>query len=144
MSKKYPRLERKSGLYLKPTAKKGRGVFCDRDIVKDEILEVTPSLVLNEQDTTHADETLLVNYTFTVGELTKETRARAGLKKQELASCVIMGLMTFCNHSEKPNAEVNWHEKGGTVYHSLHATRDIPKNTEICTTYGEGWFDERA
>ena len=25
----------------------------------------------------------------------------------------------------------------------LKATKDIPKHTEICTTYGDGWFDER-
>jgi SET domain-containing protein len=54
-----------------------------------------------------------------------------------------MGLMSYCNHSEKPNAEIVWEEKLGTVYHTLQVTRDIPKHTEICTSYGAGWFDDR-
>lgn len=144
MPKKMPlRLDRKKGLYLKSAGIKGRGVFCTRPIRAGEILEVTPAVILNEKATAKVDETLLNNYTFTVGDLSAGLRARAGLKKSGKASCVIMGLITFCNHSQHPNAEVLWEERGGTLYHYLRATRDIPKNTEICTTYGEGWFDDR-
>jgi SET domain-containing protein len=143
MNKQYPRLERAAGLYLKPTPTKGRGVFCDHDLKKGTVLEVTPALILNEDATDHIDKTRLVNYTFTVGKLTKSLAKKKKLKDVSQASCVIMGLMSYCNHSEKPNAEILWEEKLGTVYHTLQVTRDIPKHTEICTSYGAGWFDDR-
>lgn len=143
MSKQYPRLIRESGLYLKPTRTKGRGVFCDHDLKAGDELEVTPSLILNEAATAHVDKTRLVNYTFTVGKLSKALAAKKKLKDNTQASCVIMGLMSYCNHSEAPNAEILWEETLGTVYHTLRVTRDIPKHTEICTSYGDGWFDDR-
>lgn len=138
-----PKLKRKDGLYLKPVSGKGRGVFCARDIRAGEEIEVTPALILNEAATAQVDKTILCNYTFEIGRLSKALRQKKKLKNFEGASCVIMGLMTFCNHDERPNAEIIWEEKGGTVYYTLRATRKIPKNTEICTTYGEGWFDDR-
>ena len=143
MSKKAPRLNRKKGLYLKQVPGKGRGVFCDTAIKKGEILETTPALIINEKETTHVDKTRLVDYTFGADGISKEIRKRKKIKDPSLASCVIYGVTTFCNHDEKPNAQVIWEEHNGTAYHSLKATRNIPANTEICTSYGEGWFEDR-
>lgn len=137
------RLDRKKGLYLKDTADKGRGVFCASDIARGEVLEVTPSLILNRAETRHVDETVLVNYTFTTGKITKRHRDFGRLGSVRHASSVVMGIASFCNHGEKPNAEVVWEEKDGTLYYILRAIRAIPKNTEICTTYGEEWFGTR-
>jgi hypothetical protein len=144
MVKKKIKLDRKKGLYLKAVGIKGRGVFCTGDIAAGEVLEVTPAVILNEAATRHVDETILINYTFQVGGLSKTLRKKSRIKKAGLCSSVIMGIATFCNHAEEPNAEILWDEQDGTVYHFLKATRAIPKNTEICTTYGPGWFDDRA
>lgn len=138
-------LFRKEGLYLKHTGSiKGRGVFCTQAIRKGDVIEVTPALLLNEQETETVDETHLVNYTFVTGKLSAPVRKKAGIKNADHASSVLMGIMTFCNHDEHPNAEIHWEEEDGTVYYVLIATRDIKKNTEICTTYGDGWFEDRA
>ncbi|MFN7114670.1 MAG: SET domain-containing protein [Alphaproteobacteria bacterium] len=138
-------LDRKEGLYLKHTGSiKGRGVFCTRPIKKGEAIEVTPSLLLNENETLTVDQTHMVNYTFVTGDISAKLRKKTGIKDPEHASSVLFGVMTFCNHDEKPNAIIEWEEDDGTVYFTLRATRAIPKNTEICTTYGEGWFDDRA
>lgn len=138
-AKKKPKvqpLDRKAGLYLKDTATKGRGVFCKTDIAKGEVLEVTPALILDGRSVDHADKTILGNYTFRIGN--------AKSVKNPAASCsVVMGIQSFCNHDEKPNAEIVWEEIDGSVYYILHATRRIPKDTEICTTYGKGWFKDR-
>lgn len=137
-------LDRKKGLYLKDTrTAKGRGVFCVTKIPKGEVLEVTPALILNDSETAHADKTLLLNYTFMPGKLSKKLREKVGLKSHDNASSVVMGILSFCNHSEEPNAEILWQEENGTLYYILQATRAIPKDTEICTSYGGGWFDER-
>ena len=136
-------LRRKEGLYLKDAGTKGRGVFCTHAIRKGEELEVTPSLLLNEEATGHLDETILVDYAFKTGPVSKRQRRQAGIKKIAACCNVIMGIASFCNHSENPNAEIVWEEVDGTIYHTLQATRAIPKNAEICTVYGEGWFEDR-
>ncbi len=143
MTKKYPRLNRKIGLYLKDSGAKGRGVYCDHDIRRGETIEVTASLLLNEADTRRIDRTLLGHYNFLTGQVSKQLRERKRITKSSEASCVILGIISFCNHSKNPNAEVYWEEKHGTLYHSLKARRRIPKHTEICTTYGRTWFSDR-
>ena len=137
------RLDRKKGLYLKHTATKGRGVFCVSDIEEGEIIEVSPAILLNEVATTHIEKTIIHDYKFKVGELSNSLRAHSHIKTSNKSSCVVMGLMAFCNHDESSNADIYWEEDEGTAYHFLEATRRIPKNTEICTNYGRGWFTQR-
>jgi hypothetical protein len=129
-------LDRKGGLYLKEVPGKGRGVFCKTDIARNEVLEVTPSVILDGKATDYTDKTLLANYTFRVGR-TK------GVKNPAASCSVVMGILSFCNHGEQPNATIEWEEIEGTVYYILRATRKIPKDTEICTSYGDGWFEDR-
>jgi hypothetical protein len=136
-------LDRKPGLYLKQTATKGRGVFCLTDIEEGEILEVTPAILLDEAATGHVDKTLLHDYKFAAGPLNKRQRRLFRVGDPDKSCCMIMGIMTYCNHDEYPNADIFWEEEDGVAYHFLEAIRAIPKNTEICTSYGEGWFDER-
>ncbi len=136
-------LDRKPGLYLKMTATKGRGVFCLTDIKAGEVLEVTPAILLDTAATALVDKTLLHDYKFAAGALTKKQRRIFGIDDPDKSCCMIMGIMAYCNHDEHPNANIFWEELDGTAYHFLEATRDIPKNTEICTTYGEGWFEQR-
>jgi SET domain-containing protein len=143
MSKKNLIMKRKEGLYLKAAGHKGRGVFCVSNIKAGEVLEVTPALILNEAATDRTSKTILVNYVFEIGKFSKGLRDRLHIKRTDHASAVIMGIASFCNHDEKPNAEIVWEEREGALYYSLTATRSIPKNTEICTGYGEGWFDDK-
>lgn len=141
----YPKLDRKKGLYLKDTGtEKGRGVFCTSPIKAGEELEVTAAVVLDDGDTKTADKTLLKNYTFVIGKVSARLRQRMKIKSSQNASSVVMGILSFCNHDKKPNAEILWEEHAGTVYYTLRATRNIPKNTEICTTYGAQWFNQRG
>lgn len=136
-------LDRKKSLYLKHTESRGRGVFCRETIRKGEVLETTPTIVLNERETDRTLKTFLGDYIFGLGRVSKEKLRVCGIKNIDDASCVIMGITSFCNHAKNPNAEVIWEEKDGTLYHILVARRSIPKDTEICTDYGRGWFDDR-
>lgn len=139
-AKKPLTFKRKEGLYLKPVKNKGRGVFCLTDIKKGDILEVTPCVVLDPAATDLADKTILRDYTFAIGDVHK----RHKVKNPALSSAVVMGIQAFCNHGGKlQNAEISWDETTDTVYYILTAIKDIPAGTEICTTYGEGWFDDR-
>lgn len=140
--KPYP-LERRKGLYLKQTPQKGRGVFSTTAIKAGEQIEANPTLVLNERETVLIQKTIMRDYIFNLGKVSKKIRDRVGIKNVDDGCCIITGITTYCNHDDQPNAEVQWEERDGTVYHVLVATRNIPKHTEICTSYGPGWFDKR-
>jgi len=140
---KHITLNRKKDLYLKMTPAKGRGVFCRGNIKRGELLEVTPALLLNEKQTDAIGDTILMNYVFVAGGISKKLKDKTKIKKTGDACCVVMGLASYCNHDAKPNAEVIWEEVEGKLFFSLRATRNIPKNTEICTAYGRGWFKDR-
>ncbi len=144
MKNKKTLLPRKPGLYLAAAGFKGRGVFCTADIRKGETLERSPAVLLNDRDTTRIDDTFLCDYVFTVGNVSKKARAAAGIKTPGSCSAVIMGVATFCNHDENPNATIEWEEVDGTVYYSLRALRPIKKGQEIVTSYGDTWFSDRA
>ena len=136
-------LDRKEGLYLKDTGTKGLGLFCIHPISEGEELEVTPSVILNEEANGHTENTILRDYVFGLGEVSKKILKKAHIKNADDASCVVMGIASYCNHDTSPNAEVIWEEREGAIFHTLRATRDIPAGTEICTTYGDTWFAER-
>lgn len=142
--KNAPALNRKQGLYLKPAGKKGRGLFCRQKIKKGEVLETTPALILDTKATNLAGPTIINDYTFMIGEISKPAQKRARITNLANASAIVMGILAYCNHDEAPNAEIVWEEQGQTLYYILRATKDIPKHTEICTSYGEGWFEDRA
>jgi SET domain-containing protein len=143
MSGKRNKLDRKKNLYLEDAGHKGRGVFCSEDIRKGEVLEITPTIILNEAATEAIEGTILADYVFKIGGISKTLRKQAGIKNISKCCGAIMGITSYFNHSETPNAEVEWEEHNGTLYHQVRALRSIPKNTEICTSYGGGWFDDR-
>lgn len=143
MSDDFLFLPRKAGLYLSMTEEKGRGLFCIHPIKKGEELEVTPAIILNEKETDHSDQTMLQDYVFKIGDLSQDTLEEKDIKNADAASCVVMGIASYCNHDMHPNAEVVWEETDDGLYYTLTATRDIPAGTEICTSYGDTWFADR-
>lgn len=137
------KLDRKKGLYLKDTPTKGRGLFCVTAIKAGEELERTPAIILNERESDRVENTILRDYVFKTGVVSTGIKKSVGIKKLSETSCVVMGIASYCNHSESPNAEVVWEESKGSLYYVLQATKAIAKDTEICTTYGDTWFNER-
>ena len=141
--RKITKLDRKPGLYLQHTATKGRGLFCTSDIKAGERLEVTPAIIMNDKESPDIEDTILADYVFKIGKMSKWLRKHAGVKKIDDVNCVVMGITSYCNHDENPNAEVLWDEENGSLLYILEATRFIPKHTEICTSYGDEWFADR-
>lgn len=135
--------KRQQNLYLKHTKDKGRGVFSTKRITAGTLLEVAPALILNESDTDTVDDTLILSYAFSVGALSARLRKKYGIKNTDKCSAIVMGVGSFCNHSESPNATIEWEEQDGTVYYQLKATKTIKPGEEICTSYGSEWFNSR-
>lgn len=109
---------------------KGRGVVATTDIPARTEIVTCPVIVYNDTDAGRISKTRLGDYNFRFGE--RQNRA-----------CIILGVISLCNHAEEPNAEIACDEEGLTT--TLVATRDIPAGEEICIRYRRPlWFTPAA
>jgi hypothetical protein len=107
-------------------AGKGRGLLADRAIPAGTCLERAPAVRLPAQDRVLIDRTAFFPYTFADPQTFGRT---------EHACLVAFGSLTFCNHSESPNAVVRWTDDAVGPWASLEAIQDISKNEEITVFY---------
>jgi len=98
-----------------------RGVFANKNYVKDEILEVCPCI---KQDH-NLDLGRVADYLFNYND--KE-------------SLIAFGYCSMYNHSDKPNAE--WHIIDENKM-KIVALKNIKKGEEIFISYGENYWDHR-
>ena len=114
----------------------GRGIFATRRILKGELIERSPVIVLNEKQWPVAERTILSNYAFDWGE------------KDEQAA-IALGYVSIYNHSYAPNAQLE--EMLDELMMEVIAIRDIQPGEEVTINYnGEPesqddlWFTQRA
>lgn len=107
---------------------KGRGVVASQDIRQGEILEVAPVATFSANDCNIIKNTSFFEYYFVrPGEYTEPDQPAPGY--------VIFGLSSICNHSNSPNAVIDWvTERTGLVAY-LRANRDIQIGDEITVYY---------
>jgi len=79
-------------LYLDKTADMGKGVFTREQIPKGTVIEISPVVVMSNEDRVHLDKTKLHDYIFEWG------------KKKDLC-CMALGFVPMYNHSYKSNCE---------------------------------------
>jgi hypothetical protein len=141
-TKKLPELYRRPGLYLMGVRDKGRGLFCRDDIKAGDVIEVAPALILGEKDTFHTMPTLLGDYYFKP-EISAGFQKRLDIENKDKCSGLGLGVISLCNHNGTPNADYRQHEEADTLYFTLKARTDIPKDTEITVFYGTTWMASR-
>ena len=107
-------------LYIKETAGKGRGVYCDSLLNAGDEIEVCPVIICPPEDKALIDKTHLFNYYFLWGD-----------DQQSLA--IALGFGSVYNHAFEPNAayETYFEEE----YIRFVAIKTIPANTEITINY---------
>lgn len=89
-----------------------------------------PVIVYDDEDAGRISKTRLGDYNFRFGE--RQNRA-----------CIVLGVISLCNHADDPNAEIICHEVEQMV--SLVALRAIPEGEEICIRYRRPlWFTPAA
>lgn len=115
-------------LLLKDNAEKGRGVFTTEPIEADTIIEISPVIVMEQQDRTHLDKTLLHDYIFEWGP-------------QKDQCCMALGLVPMYNHSYASNCEyyMDFEEK----MMMIKTVRDIAAGEELTINYNGDWNDEK-
>lgn len=108
-------------------SKFGRGVFANRDILKDELIHIAPVVVLSKEEFEVIDTTILGNYVF-------NWEAKYG-------TCALaLGYGSLFNHSYSPNAIYKLRKKSNTI--EFYAYKDIKADEEILVNYNGKPDDE--
>ena len=120
-------------VYVLKSRKRGRGVFARRKIIRGELIERSPVIVIPGGQWSSMDESVLSNYVFDWGE------------KEEHAA-VALGYVSIYNHSYTPNAELTECLDDAVI--EVSALRDISPDEEIFVNYNGSpddrdqlWFD---
>jgi len=125
----------KKHLFIKKIKGKGRGVFCNRLIGKDEEFEVCPVLVIPALDYDTVKASRLVDYFFS-------------FNKEENTLALALGFGSLYNHAVYSNAAYTLNRENQTL--RFYALEDIPAGDEICINYAgergqefKEWFESR-
>jgi SET domain-containing protein len=114
-------------LYVEKTAEKGKGVFTSQAIDADEIIELSPVVVMPLKDRSLLDQTLLHDYIFEWGHL-KDKCAMA------------LGFIPIYNHSYVSNCEYFMDYEEDTMF--VKTVRKIEAGEELTINYNGDWNDE--
>jgi SET domain-containing protein len=122
-----------STIYMQQTADKGRGVFARQRILRDQVIERAPVIVVPKTEWAIMEETVLSNYVFDWGE-------------HDEHAAVALGYVSIYNHSYRPNASLNELLDENVI--EVVALQDIEAGEEIFVNYNgqpddreELWFD---
>ena len=115
---------------IKQIEGKGLAVIADEDIKKGEIIEETLLLMLPKYISHHFG-----NYVF----IYPKDVATA----KEINYCLPLGNGIIYNHSDDNNCMwFDWEDNGIPMFRFI-AQRDIKRGEEICTYYGQNWWNDK-
>lgn len=107
-------------LVIAPSENRGRGVFTTEKIHAGTVVEISPVLVLSEDERKEVEKTTLFNYIFEWGE---------GMK----GACVAWGYVSIYNHSYQANCVYEMDFEEETI--QVRAVRDIERGEELFINY---------
>ena len=102
----------------------GRGVFTSSDIEAGTVVEISPVIVMNDEDRKLLDKTLLHDYIFEWGNSIKQC-------------CMALGYVALYNHSYQSNCEYEMDFENELI--SIKAVRDIKAGEELFINYNGDW-----
>jgi len=111
-------------LFIKSTDQMGRGVFTNKAIEKDTIIEVSPVIVMTEEERKLLDQTLLHDYIFEWGEKNNQC-------------CMALGYVAVYNHSYKSNCEYEMDFAEQVI--SIKTVQHIKAGEELFINYNGDW-----
>ncbi|RYE25397.1 MAG: SET domain-containing protein-lysine N-methyltransferase [Sphingobacteriales bacterium] len=117
------------GLEIRETEAKGRGVFTNRSIAAETIVEVSPVVVMTAEERKLLDQTRLHDYIFEWNPYGEDM------------CCMAQGYVSVYNHSYTSNCEYFMDYDDKTIM--IIAVRDIPPDTELTINYNGDWDDDK-
>ncbi|MDB5280745.1 MAG: nuclear protein [Ferruginibacter sp.] len=116
----------KAELFIDSSNGKGRGVFTNKAIKADTVIEVAPVIVMSAADRLLLDKTLLHDYIFEWGKMKDQC-------------CMALGLVSMYNHSYKSNCEYIMDYETETI--AVQTVRKIKPGEELTINYNGDWND---
>ena len=115
-------------LYIKDSSGKGRGVFTSSEIAAQTIVEISPVIVMSNEERQLLDKTSLHDYIFEWGKATNQC-------------CMGMGYIPVYNHSYTSNCEyeMDFDEK----IMRIKTVRKILAGEELFINYNGDWNNEK-
>lgn len=111
---------------LAQVAGKGRGLLATQAIPVGTLIERAPAVRLAPADRELIDRTALFPYTFADPET---------FGSGSHGCLIVFGQLTFCNHSESPNAVIRWTEDEAGLWALLESVSAIANGEEITLFY---------
>jgi hypothetical protein len=111
-------------LFISSTKNMGRGIFTSENLKIGTVVEISPVIVMENEDRQWLDKTLLHDYIFEWG----------GKKKQ---CCMALGWVPLYNHSYKSNCEYEMDYKAQLI--NIITVRSIKKGEELFINYNGDW-----
>lgn len=128
-------LTRAPNLTLVANTPKGRGVFASALIPKGTVIDISPVLILPEEDLKYTSQTIFQHYTYYWPVATNSGKT--------LTQALALGLGSMFNHSTL-RQNVTWQRdlKAECIIYISH--RDIQPGEELCISYGNArlWFED--
>lgn len=115
-------------LFIAPSGNMGRGVYTSSAIEADMIIEISPVIVMNNDDRKLLDKTLLHDYIFEWGKKTDQC-------------CMALGYVPMYNHSYKSNCEYEMDFDNDLI--SIKTVRYIKEGEELFINYNGEWNDSK-
>jgi uncharacterized protein len=107
-----------------PIKKKGLGIIATEAIKANEILEMSPVIIMTQRERELLDQTLLHDYIFVWGQAQNQC-------------CMAQGYISIYNHSYTSNCEYFMDFDANTI--TIKAVRDIDANEELTINYNGDW-----
>ncbi len=114
-------------LYIGSSKDKGRGVFTDKKIGANWIVEISPVIVMSGVEQELLDQTLLHDYIFVWGE-----------RKDQC--CLALGYVSIYNHSFQSNCEYFMDYDAETIL--IKTMREIEAGEELTLNYNGNWNNQ--
>jgi len=115
-------------LFIASSNKKGRGVFTSENIQDKTIIEISPAIVLSNNDRLLLDQTLLHDYIFEWGSKHNQC-------------CVALGYVSLYNHSYQSNCEYVMDYEQELI--SIKTMRPIKAGEELFINYNGDWNNRK-
>lgn len=115
-------------LYIAEVKDKGRGVFTDKNIPDNIIVEISPVVVMTGEERQFLDQTRLHDYIFVWGE-------------NQDQCCMALGYIPLYNHAYQSNCEYFMDYKKATI--SIKTVRPIKAGEELTINYNGDWNDNK-
>ncbi len=106
------------------TKNKGRGVFTDKKIAANTVVEIAPVIVMPEVARKILDQTLLHDYIFEWGDDKKQC-------------CMALGYVALYNHAYQSNCEYEMNFNKQLI--TITTVKDVKAGEELCINYNGDW-----